>query len=259
MAPAPSCLREPVPTDKHSHDIMWPPLHWFPLQFCKTSLFQIAPKHHRMQALFLICKCACSPYFLFALSFCTIPRVMKTHLQSSVNSSNSSVSERGGQGSYQIWPCDKNTGFPVCFSAAVVFTAAMVSKQTDFCGGWSQDQLCFSAAAVRVTPRLSISSSDDLTQTQHSELHILISHSGLHSLRCSTATQYCRFSRALCENLLWTQTNKKDKKLFEQGISLFFFSIYSFWCARVCTSTVLKDLRMTSFFRTLCHGSLPSQ
>lgn len=155
--------------------------------------------------------CFYSPYFLFALSVCTIPRVMKTHLQSLFNSSNSLVSERVGQGLHQIRHCDKNTGFPVCFSAVVVFTAAMVSKQTDFCGGWSQDQLIFSAAAVRVTPRLSLSSSDDLTQIKQSKLHVLISHNGLNSLRCSTATQCYRFLQALCE-ICYEHKQKKAKK-----------------------------------------------
>lgn len=183
-----------------------------------------------MQALFVICKCTCfySPYFLLALSVCTIPRVMKTHLQSLFDSSNSLVSERVGQGSHQIWPCDKNTGFPVCFSAAAVFTAAMVSKQTDFCGGWSRVQLSFSAAAVRVTPRLSVSSSDDLTQTQQSELHVLISHNGLHSLCCSTATQYYRFlPLPLCE--ICCECRQKNG-LFEQGTSHFFLYILFLVC-----------------------------
>lgn len=165
-------------------------------------------------------------------------------LLSLFNGSNSSVLERVGEGSHQIWPCDKNTGFPVCFSAAVVFTAAMVSEQTDFCGG---DQLSSSRSHL---PTI---------KPKQSELHVLISH-GLHSLCCSTAKQYYRLLQVFVRDLLWMQTKKNI--FFWSREVLIFFSIYSFWCARLCTLTVLKDLRMTTFWRTLhrkCLKSLPSQ
>lgn len=214
-----------------------------------------------MQALFLICKCTCfySLDFLFALSVCTTPRVMKAHLQSLFDSSNSLVSKRVGQSSHQIWPCDKNTGFPVCFSAAVVFTAAMVSKQRDFCGGWSQDQLSFFQPQQSVSLRGCQSHLPTISHKPNRASCTSWYHTTGYTLfaaqRPHNTTGFYRFCARFVANA--------DKKIFFwAGNVSFSFSIYSFWCARLCTLTVLKDLRMTAFWRTL-HlkwlKSLPSQ
>lgn len=164
-------------------------------------------------------------------------------LLSLFNGSNSSVLERVGEGSHQIWPCDKNTGFPVCFSAAVVFTAAMVSEQTDFCGG---DQLSSSRSHL-LTIKPNRASYTSWYRTGYTPFA---------AQRPNNTTGFYRFRARFAVN-----ADKKNIFFWSREL-LIFFSIYSFWCARLCTLTVLKDLRMTTFWRTLhrkCLKSLPSQ